>query len=80
MRKELSDKIAEIVVARLKEARKERGLSHDKVANKARLHRSTISLIEAGKREPTLLSCIKIANALEVSLGEILIKAEKNKS
>ncbi len=79
MRKELSEKTVKTVIARLKEIRQERGLSHDKIATETGLHRSAISLIEAGKRQPTLLNCLKIANALGVSLGEILIKAEKQK-
>ena len=52
-------------------------MSHDKLANATGLSRPAISLIESGKRQPTLLTCIKIATALGLSLGELLIKAEK---
>ena len=60
------------IIARLKEIRLEQNLSHEKLAEKAKLNRSTISLIEARKREPTLLTCIKIANALNVDLMDLI--------
>jgi DNA-binding XRE family transcriptional regulator len=77
MKGKTAEAVIAAVVARLKDARRERGLSHDEVARRAGLHRSAVSLIESGKRQPTLLSCEKIALALEVSLGEIVTEAEK---
>lgn len=62
------------IIQRLKEVRLENGLSHEKLAEKAGLHRSAISLIESRKRQPTLLNCIRIADALGVDLGEIISK------
>ncbi|MFT7099441.1 MAG: DNA-binding XRE family transcriptional regulator [Rickettsiales bacterium] len=54
------------------ELRKEQGLSHEKLAKMAGVHRSTISLVESKKITPTILTCLKISNALGVSLNEIL--------
>lgn len=77
MRGKAAEAVIVAVVARLKDMRRERGWSHDEIARRAGLHRSAVSLIEAGKRQPTLLSCEKIALALEISLGEIVAEAEK---
>lgn len=72
MKDKQANKIVENTIARLKEIRLEQGLSHEKLAEKTKLHRSTISLIESNKRQPTLLTCIKIADALNVSLADII--------
>ena len=52
--------------------RLEKNLSHDKIAALTGLNRSTISLLESKKRIPTILTCLKIADALEVSLADLL--------
>ena len=65
--------VAEIV-AELKKIRKSKGLSHEKIADKAGIHRSTISLIESGKNQATLITCLKIADVLECDLGKIITK------
>ena len=56
--------------------RKELGLSHEKLAVAAGLHRSAISLIERKQRIPSLLTILKICKALEVSLGKVVAKFE----
>jgi DNA-binding XRE family transcriptional regulator len=65
----------ENLAALFREARKKKKLSHQAVADKAGVHRSTISLIESGKIMPTILVCIKIARALEIDLAKLLLKA-----
>lgn len=67
--------IVTAVIEDLHALRKEKGLSHDKVAQKTGLHRTTIGQIEAGKIQPTLLTCLKIAQALDVELGALITKA-----
>ena len=52
--------------------RKQKGLSHEKLAALAGVNRSTISLLESKKRIPTIITCLKIAEALEVSLADLL--------
>ncbi len=56
--------------------RKAQGLSHENLAKKMGVHRSTVSLIESKKRTPTILTCFKIAHALEISLGLLIRKIE----
>lgn len=77
MKNALPEKTVKYVVDALMKARKDRELSHQDIAAATGLSRPAISLIESGKRQPTLLTCVKIAKALKVSLGELLIKAEK---
>jgi transcriptional regulator with XRE-family HTH domain len=43
-----------------------------KLAHDAGLHRTYISLLEKGKRQPSLSSTINLANALETELGSLL--------
>lgn len=73
MKKESPKTIVDEVIKRLTEKRKSLNLSHEKVAELAGLHRSTISLIESRKREPTLQTVIKIAHALDYDLAKLII-------
>ncbi len=71
------DEILSIVIEQLKEIRLAQGLSHERLAEKAGVTRPAISYLENRKRIPSILLCLKIASALGVSLGELIIKAEK---
>lgn len=77
MKDRLPENINDYVVRLLKAERKRRGVSHETMANLSGLHRTTISVIEAKKSHATLLTLLKMARALEFSLGEALIQAEK---
>ena len=57
---------------RVREIRKEKGLSQEELAHKADLHRTYIGMIERAEKNITLLNIEKIANALEVSIKTIL--------
>ena len=56
-------------VARL---RKERGLSQEAFADHAGIHRTYVSDVERGARNPTIEVVAKIAKALGVKPGELL--------
>lgn len=56
-------------VARL---RKERGESQEAFADRAGIHRTYISDIERGARNPTIAVVAKVAEALGVKPGELL--------
>ena len=73
----LPKKIIDSVVLQLLERRKEQKLSHEKVAQLSKLHRSTISLTESRKMQPTLLTLLKMSQALDCDLSRLLAKAEK---
>ena len=66
------------VIEALKQERKKQGLSHEKLAQLAGIHRTAVSHIENYRRNPTFIVCLKLANALGLSLGNIIIKAEQS--
>jgi transcriptional regulator with XRE-family HTH domain len=63
----------------LQEARKSKGISQEKLAELSDLHRTYISDLERGLRNPTLSTIVTLANALEVTASELLkdLKHEK---
>ena len=48
------------------------GFSQDRLALATGLHRTTIGLLENGKREPRLDTILKLADALGVEAAELL--------
>jgi len=56
----------------LRELRKERKLSQEKLGELTNLHDRYISLLERGLRQPTLSTIFKLANALGISLLDLL--------
>lgn len=72
-------KIVDSVISQLRKVRKRKRLSHETVAKRSKLHRSSVSLTEARKTEPTLVHLLQISRALDCSLGEILVNAEAEK-
>ena len=77
MRSKFSENVVNFVVQELSAIRKQKNVSHENVAKLTGLHRSTISLIESRKREPTLLTLLRISHALETDLGALITRAEK---
>ena len=65
------------VIRLLREEREKRGLSMTVVAQRSGLSQSIISLIERDLRNPTLDTLLRIADAIEIDLGEILAQARK---
>lgn len=57
--------------ARVREIRKGAGLSQEKLAELAELHRTYVSGVERGERNASLTSITRIANALDISLSEL---------
>ena len=57
---------------KLKELRLRKGLSQGDVARILGVHRSYISGLERGRRNPSLLTVHKVAKALGVSTNELL--------
>ena len=56
---------------RVRDLRKERGLSQEQLAFKADLHRTYIGMIERAEKNITLINIEKIANSLNVSIKEL---------
>lgn len=57
---------------RVRHLREERGLSQEKLAELAGLHRTIIGRFERGELNPTITSVAKIAKALGVSASELM--------
>ncbi|UST77197.1 helix-turn-helix domain-containing protein [Pseudomonas siliginis] len=61
----------------LAEKRKEMGLSQEKLGFEAEMDRSFISLLERGKRSPTLDTICRLCGVLKVSLSQLAGLIEK---
>ncbi len=58
--------------ARIKQLREERGLDQKAFAFNCEIGRTQLYMIENGKTNPRLLTLIKIAKGLEISLSELV--------
>lgn len=63
---------------RLKQLRKERGLSQTDLAQRCNLNLSDISRYERGTVSPSLENFVKLAQALEVSSDELLFESSND--
>ena len=76
-----SDKSQQAVCSRvagiLRQEREKRGLSMNRVAERAGLSQQMVSYVERGMRNPTLETLLRIAAALEIDLAVILAQAIK---
>ena len=61
----------------LKEVRLQKGISQEELADRAGLHRTYISQIERSLKSPSLRSLVQIADALEITLSNLIKKMEK---
>jgi transcriptional regulator with XRE-family HTH domain len=58
----------------IREARGE-GLSQEELADRAQLHRTYIGSVERGERNASLVSLLRIADALGLKLSDLLARA-----
>jgi transcriptional regulator with XRE-family HTH domain len=72
------DKIGAEVARLLSEERTKRGLSMNRLAEKAGLSQSLVSSFEKTPWNPTLDTLLRIAKALEINLGDVLKQAIQN--
>ena len=59
-------------MAKLQKERKRQGLSLKKLGANSGVHRTTIGLMESGQRSPSLVVCLRLADALGLRLGDVL--------
>lgn len=62
--------------AAIRRARLERGVSQEELAHLSSLDRSYMSSIERGTQNPGIISVLRIANAMEMTLTELMAEAE----
>jgi transcriptional regulator with XRE-family HTH domain len=66
------DEVLQRFGRRLREVRQAVGVSQEKLAELAGLHRTYVSSVERGLRNISLVNIDKLARALNVSLGELM--------
>jgi len=62
----------------LKELRKKHRLSQERLADLCQLDRTFISLLERGKRQPSLSTIITIANCFDIAPSTMMKKIESH--
>ena len=67
----MSESLLKLVGARIRDLRKEKGLSQEQLGQKAGFHFSYIGGIERAEKNISLLNLSKIADALEVNVSEL---------
>jgi len=61
----------------LRQFRRERGLSQEELAFESGYHRTYISLLERGKKSPSLKTIFQLAKALNIEPSEIIDRIQK---
>ena len=65
--------ITEKIGNRIRELRKETGLSQEKFAAKIGMDRTYFACVELGKRKISIVNLEKIADGLDISLAELFL-------
>jgi len=65
-------RILRVLGARVRQLRQLRGWSQERLALECQLHRTYVGGIERGERNVALLNLKRIADALQVPLGELV--------
>jgi transcriptional regulator with XRE-family HTH domain len=56
---------------KIRDIRRQKGISQDDLARMCQLHRNSIGMIERGRKSVTLLNLERIANALDIPLSRL---------
>lgn len=72
---EMKDRLKNIGIS-IKSERLRRGISQEELAEKCDISRNSVSLIETGKINPTIIRIIDIANVLGVSIDSLVKDAQ----
>lgn len=72
--------IAEVFGKVLREIRLEKKISQEKLAEYCDLDRTYISLLERGKRQPTITTIFKLAEALQIEPSQLIKRVELKKA
>ena len=62
----------------LRQARLKAGMTQDELAAKVRLTREYVSLLERGKRTPTIHVFIRLTRALGLAPADMIVQVEKS--
>lgn len=64
-------KVVRALALRLKQLREERGWSQEKLSEESEIHRTFIAGVEVGKRNPSLATLARLADALGVEIKDL---------
>lgn len=67
-----ADAILTCVMDRLQRERERRGLSLQKLGAMSGVSRTEIGLIEKGERNPSVIICLRVADALGLNFGNVM--------
>ena len=62
----------QVFAENMRDARKRRGLTQERLAFTMRMHRTEISLLERGERDPRLSTLVRLARALDCTPSSLL--------
>ena len=65
------DRIVRSFAVRIRELRRQKGWSQERLAEEADIHRTYLGGIETARRNPSLRNIIRIAFALDVPVAEL---------
>jgi transcriptional regulator with XRE-family HTH domain len=60
------------LVMKIKQFREQKGLTQERLAEKASLSLGYIARLEIGRHDPSLSTLVKLAKALKVTVGELV--------
>ncbi len=72
MNKEEEKKILLAFAGNVKAYRETKGISQEKLAEKADLHRTYIGSLERAEKIPSLITIVKISKALNVNVSQLI--------
>lgn len=75
-RKKTPNAVVDQFASNVRRVRSYTGLTQEVVAKRTQLHRTEISLLERGYREPRLGTLVRLAGALEVPVEELVADIE----
>ncbi|HHW41238.1 MAG TPA: helix-turn-helix transcriptional regulator [Syntrophomonadaceae bacterium] len=70
-------KISKVFGQILKEFRTERGFSQERLGFESGYHRTYISLLERGQKSPSLNTIFKLAESLNITPSEMILRVEE---
>jgi transcriptional regulator with XRE-family HTH domain len=77
MRPSKNVQLMQALAIEIKVRREQLGFTQEDLAGRAELDRPYISLIEVGKKQPTLSVLLRIAQGLDLSLGVFMRRVEQ---
>ncbi len=77
MRPSTLPQLIQALALEIKVRRQELGLTQEDLAGRMEIDRPYVSLIEVGRKQPTLSVLYKLARGLDLSLAELMARVER---